>query len=91
MVIFILINVTYCFWRNCRKLRNTNQDNQGKENDGTTDIYEYPVIAHANYEDVENELSMYTDLNRSAVDTEHVYCHLNEALQTGINDYESVM
>ena len=34
---------------------------------------------------------MYTDLNRSVADPEHVYCHLNEVLPNGIYENESVM
>ena len=91
LVIFVLISVTYCFWRKRRKLRSTKQANEGTGNDGTTDTYEYPDIVDVNYEDVDNDLSMYADLNRSAVDTEHVYCHLNEVPQNGIYENESVM
>ena len=55
LVMFVLISLTYCFWRKRRELRNTKQEKQGTENNGTTDIYEYPDIVDVNYEDVENE------------------------------------
>ena len=91
LVMFVLINLTYCFWRKCSKLRNRKQENQGTENNGTTDIYELPENVDVNYEDLENELSIYTGLNRSAVDTENVYCHLNEVPRNRIYENESVM
>ena len=89
MFLVIFLFIFHCFWCNRRKLPNTkHEDIRVKETNDAKHIYGNPDEDDINnYEDVKNEESIYTDLNRPvAVNIEHVYCHLNTIHQADIDD-----
>ena len=86
--------IAYLIYR-IRRLKSSkaNLDNKSKERNDSKDIYEDPdkVKDDANYEQVKNEQSTYTALNRSRKDEndDHLYSHSNEVQNDYVNQEET--
>ena len=94
LAILLLISfviIAYLIYR-IRRLKSSkeNSENKSKERNNSKDIYENPV-KDGNYEQVENEQSTYTALNRSRKDEndDHFYAHLNEVHKDYVNQQET--
>ena len=82
LVVSFVINA-YLIYQNRRlKSSKENPENKDKGRNNSQDIHENPqtVKDDGNYEQVENEQSTYTALNRSGMEEndDHLYTHLNE-------------
>ena len=87
--------IAYLIYR-IRRLKSSKEnraDNKSKERNDSKDIYENPdkVKDDANYEQVKNEQSTYTALNRSRKDEndDNFYAHLNEVQNDYVNQEET--
>ena len=84
LLVVSFVIIAYLIYQNRRlKSSKANLDNnKDKERNNSQDIHENPetVKDDGNYEQVENEQSTYTALNRSGMEEndDHLYTHLNE-------------
>ena len=91
LVISFMI-IAYLIYQNRRlKSSKAKSENKSKERNNSKDIYENPVKDDGNYEQVENEQSTYTALNRSRKDEndDHFYAPLNEVHKDYVNQQET--
>ena len=94
LLVILCVILAYFIYRIRRlKLPKENSENKSKERNNSKDIYENPekVKDDGNYEQVENEQSTYTALNRSRKDEndDHFYAHLNEVHKDYVNQQET--
>ena len=93
LVILCVILAYYIYQIRRLKSSKANPENKDKERNNSKDIYENPdkVKDDGNYEQVENEQSTYTALNRSRKDEndDHFYAHLNEVHKNYVNQQET--
>ena len=85
MAILLVISLAitaYFIYENRRfkSSKKTPENKKNKERNDSKDVYEIPATSDENYEQVENEQSTYTALNKPGErdDDNHVYCHLNK-------------
>ena len=81
VISFVIIAYLICQIRRFKSSKE-NPENKDKERNNSQDIHENPATVKddGNYEQVENEQSTYTALNRSGMEEndDHLYTHLNE-------------
>ncbi len=95
LLVILCVILAYFIYQN-RRLKSSKEnpdDNKDKERNDSKDIYEDPdkVKDDGNYEQVENEQSTYTALNRSRKDEndDHSYAHLNEVHKNYVKQQET--
>ena len=93
-MIILLVILAYFIYQNRRlKSSKANPENKSKDRNNSKDIYENPdkIQDDANYEQVENEQSTYTALEKTGKDEsdDHLYSHLNEVHKDYVNQKET--
>ncbi len=94
LLVISFVIIAYLIYQNRRlKSSKENPENKDKERNNSQDIHENPetVKDDGNYEQVENEQSTYTALNRSRKDEndDHFYAPLNEVHKDYVNQQET--
>jgi hypothetical protein len=94
LLVISFVIIAYFIYQ-IRRLKSSkaNPENKNKDRNNSKDIYENPdkIKDDANYEQVENEESTYTALNRTGKDRtdDHFYAHLNEVHTDYVNQKET--
>ena len=92
LLIILCVTLAYFIHQNRQLKSHSSPENQSKDRNNSKDIYENPdkVKDDGNYEQVEDEQTMYTALKRTEKeDDDHLYGHLNEVHHKQVNQAET--